>query len=101
MRRHGSILVIGNLAVVVASCGQPPPRPKEEQRTKIGLPLDTSPQEASTRHHDLFLQRAKELGSDVLVEAAEGDDAKQLQLAQSLLERGVAAAVDSHHSARS
>ena len=99
MRRHGSILVVGILAVLVATCGQPPPHPKEEPRPKIGLLLDTLREERWTRDRDLFLQRAKELGADVLVEAAEGDDAKQLQLAQSLLDRGVQTLVVIPHSA--
>jgi D-xylose transport system substrate-binding protein len=56
--------------------------------------MDTLQQEERwQRDRDLFLERAKELDADVLVEAAERDDARQLQQAESLLERGVQALV--------
>jgi ABC-type sugar transport system substrate-binding protein len=51
------------------------------------------------RDRDLFVERAKELDAEVLVEAAERDDAKQLQQAESLLERGVQALVVVPHNA--
>ena len=51
------------------------------------------------RDRDLFLERAKELRAEVLVESAEGDAAKQQQLAESLLERGVQALVVVPHNA--
>jgi D-xylose transport system substrate-binding protein len=50
------------------------------------------------RDRDLFLERAKELGADVLVESAELDDARQLQQAESLLAREVQALVVVPHS---
>ena len=50
------------------------------------------------RDRDLFLERAQQLGADVLVEAAERDDAKQLQQAESLLARGVQVLVVVPHS---
>lgn len=99
MTRHPVILVIGILSALVAACSKPPPQIKQEPRPKVGLLMDTLQEERWQRDRDLFLQRAKELGTDVLVEAAEGDDAKQLQLAESLLDRGVQALVVIPHSA--
>ena len=99
MTRHRSVLVIGMLSALVATCGQPPPPPKQEPRPKIGLLMDTLQEDRWKRDRDLFLQRAKELGTEVVVEAAEGDDAKQLKLAESMLERGVQALVVIPHSA--
>ena len=62
--------------------------------------MDTLQQEERwQRDRDLFLERAKELDADVLVEAAERDDAKQLQQAESLLERGVQVLVVVPHGA--
>jgi D-xylose transport system substrate-binding protein len=62
--------------------------------------MDTLQQEERwQRDRDLFLERAKELDADVLVEAAERDDARQLQQAESLLERGVQALVVVPHGA--
>ena len=73
---------------------------QEEPRPKIGLLMDTLKQEERwQRDRDLFLERAKELDADVLVEAAERDDARQLQQAESLLERGVQALVVVPHGA--
>ena len=51
------------------------------------------------RDRDLFVERAKELDAEVMVEAAERDDAKQLQQAESLLERGAQALVVVPHNA--
>jgi D-xylose transport system substrate-binding protein len=62
--------------------------------------MDTLQQEERwQRDRDLFLERAKELDADVLVEAAERDDARQLQQAESLLARGVQVLVVVPHNA--
>jgi D-xylose transport system substrate-binding protein len=88
------------LAVHIAACGGSSgrPAPAEEPRPKIGLLMDTL-EGRWPRDRELFLERAKELDADVLVEAAERDDAKQLQQAESLLERGVQALVVVPHNA--
>jgi D-xylose transport system substrate-binding protein len=105
MTSYGSAVVTGMLsALLIASgaCGSSnrPAQPPEEPRPKIGLLMDTLQQEERwQRDRDLFLERAKELDADVLVEAAERDDAKQLQQAESLLDRGVQALVVVPHSA--
>ncbi len=103
MIRYGSAVVLGMLSSVLIACGPSanrPAQPAEEPRPKIGLLMDTLQQEERwQRDHDLFLERAKELDADVLVEAAERDDAKQLKQAESLLERGVQALVVVPHGA--
>ena len=105
MVRSGSTGVFGILSALlltVSACGPSTPRPAQqaEPRPKIGLLMDTLQQEERwQRDRDLFLERAKELDADVLVEAAERDDAKQLQQAESLLERGVQALVVVPHGA--
>ena len=102
MRRYGSAVVIGMLAALLVACGQSSNRALQQQldsRPKIGLLMDTLQEERWQRDRDLFLERAKQLGADVLVESAERDDAKQLQQAESLLERGVQALVVVPHSA--
>jgi D-xylose transport system substrate-binding protein len=87
-------------SALLAACGQSPkPLPKGDPRPKIGLLMDTlAKEERWQRDRDLFLARAQQLNADVLVEAAERDDAKQLQQAESLLERGVQALVVVPHS---
>src|SRR5688572_9995476 len=97
------VLVIGMLAGLLAACGtsqEGTRKPQGEPRPKIGLLMDTLKEgERWQRDRDLFLERAKELRADVLVESAEGDAAKQQQLAESLLERGVQALVVVPHNA--
>lgn len=102
MTRSRSILVIGVLSGLIAACGpsQEGTRKPQEVRPKIGLLMDTLKEgERWTRDRDIFLERAKELRADVLVESADGDAAKQQQLADSLLERGVQALVVVPHNA--
>jgi D-xylose transport system substrate-binding protein len=102
-RRLSALLVSFSflIAVSVAGCGgssSRPPAVQEEPKPKIGLLMD-SLEGRLTRDRDLFVERAKELNAEVLVEAAGFDDAKQLQQAESLLERGVQALVVVPHSA--
>ena len=78
MTRYTPSLVIGMLSALLVACGsssERPIRPAEEPRPKIGLLMDTLQEERWQRDRDLFLERAKELGADVLVESAERDDA--------------------------
>ena len=56
---------------------------------RIGLSLDTLKEERWQRDRDLFVQFAKELGADVVVQAANGDDRVQMQQAENLLTQGV------------
>jgi D-xylose transport system substrate-binding protein len=106
MTRYRCTFVIGMLSAVLIACGacggssNRPARQAEEPRPKIGLLMDTLQQEERwQRDRDLFLERAKELDADVLVEAAERDDARQLQQAESLLARGVQVLVVVPHNA--
>ena len=91
MIRYSSAFVVVMLSALLSACGPSSGKlPKPEPRPKIGLLMDTlAKEERWQRDRDLFLERAQQLGADVLVEAAERDDAKQLQEAESLLARGV------------
>src|SRR5262245_66102968 len=84
----------------LTACGQSSrPLPQQDTRPKIGLLMDTlAKEERWQRDRDLFLERAQQLNAEVLVEAAERDDARQLQQAESLLSRGVQALVVVPHS---
>ena len=102
MTRYRTAFVITLLSAVLGACGSSERRPRvqEAPRPKIGLLMDTlSSEERWKRDHDLFVERVKQMGADVLVEAAERDDAKQLQQAESLLERGVQVLVVVPHGA--
>ncbi len=94
--------ILSVLSLVCVACGPSSPRPvqQEEPKIKIGLLMDTlQKDERWQRDRDLFVERAKELDAEVMVEAAERDDAKQLQQAESLLERGAQALVVVPHNA--
>jgi D-xylose transport system substrate-binding protein len=100
MTRYG--FVIGMCSALFLSCG--PSRDEaaqksEQPRPKVGLLMDTLQEERWQRDRDIFVERAKELGAEVLVESAERDDAKQLQQAESLLARDVQALVVVPHDA--
>jgi D-xylose transport system substrate-binding protein len=56
---------------------------------RIGISMDTLKEERWQRDRDLFVARAKELGAEVLVQAANGDDRVQVQQAENLLTQGI------------
>jgi D-xylose transport system substrate-binding protein len=100
MSRLGTALLISS-SLFLAACGSStnrPPAVKEEPKPKIGLLMD-SLDGRWQRDRDLFIERAKELDAEVMVEAAGFDDEKQLQQAQSLLDRGAQTLVVVPHSA--
>jgi D-xylose transport system substrate-binding protein len=105
MTRHVSPLVISLLFASLVACGPSPDtaarRNQAPPKPKVGLLMDTVQEERWQRDRDLFVDRAQELGADVLVESAERDDAKQLQQAESLLGKDVKVLVVVAHSAES
>ena len=60
-----------------------------KKAVRIGLSMDTLKEERWQHDRDLFLARAKELGAEVDVQAANGDDRTQIQQAANLLTQGV------------
>jgi D-xylose transport system substrate-binding protein len=97
----GAVVALGLIAALAAGCGPAGNTPKvaEEPRAKIGLLMDSLTEERWQRDRDLFVERAGELKADVLVESGDRDDARQLEQAQSLIDRGVQALVVVPHSA--
>lgn len=67
----------------------------------IGLSLDTLREERWQRDRDEFVARARELGAEVLVQAANNDDAVQNAQAENLLTQGVDVLVVAPHNAKS
>lgn len=55
----------------------------------IGLSMDTLKEERWQGDRDSFVQRAKALGADVLVQSANSDDTRQISDVQALISRGV------------
>jgi D-xylose transport system substrate-binding protein len=62
---------------------------KKEAGIKIGFSMDTLKEERWQNDRDLFTARAKELGAEVLVQAANSNDALQNSQAENLLTQGV------------
>lgn len=91
-------LAVASLSLIGCGGGgtsQPAQEPATSRRPpalKIGLLLDDL-HERWHRDRDLFVEIATDMGVDVLVEAAEGDQARQLQQADKMLEAGVKALV--------
>lgn len=68
-------------------------KPAETARPKIGFLMDSLRVERWQADLDAFQKRANELGADVLVETADGDDALQYEQAYKLLNAGIKALV--------
>ncbi len=65
----------------------------QKARPLIGLSMDTLKEERWLTDRDLFLARAKELGADVMVLAANSIDSQQITDVQSMITSGVDAIV--------
>ncbi|MEK6320831.1 MAG: D-xylose ABC transporter substrate-binding protein [Acidobacteriota bacterium] len=86
------ILLATSFLTIGCVCGPGEKCQKEAmpgKRIRIGFSMDTLKEERWQRDRDLFVARAKELGADVDVQAANGDDRVQTQQAENLLTQGV------------
>lgn len=85
--------IIAAIVLFTLSCTKGPAEKTGDSaglsRIRIGLSLDTLKEERWQRDRDLFVQYAKDLGADVVVQAANGDDRVQMQQAENLLTQGV------------
>lgn len=82
-------------AVVASSISGPQAKQKHGENTppRIGFLMDSLQVERWQTDLEVFQKRARELGADVLVETAEGDDAVQFEQAYKLLNSGIKALV--------
>ena len=101
MMKSFAVVALGIVCAATLGCGEGAERPRvpQEERPKVGLLMDTLEEERWQRDRDLFLERAKEMRADVMVESAERDDERQLQQAQAMLDQGVQSLVVSPHNA--
>ncbi len=100
--RHVMLVLFALSSFLIGACGKagdnskmantspdaPAAKPKDGP-IKIGLLLETLKEERWLRDRDLFVKKAKELGADVEIQVAEGNDVVQLQQAENLLTKGV------------
>jgi D-xylose transport system substrate-binding protein len=75
-------------------------RPKKgpNDPIKIGFSMDTLKEERWQRDKDLVEKRAKELGIEVVVQVANGDDNLQIKQAENLLTQGVDVLIVAPHN---
>jgi D-xylose transport system substrate-binding protein len=94
LARAAALFVTLVLCAALLACVQPAPQPggggaARNGPVRIGLSMDTLKEERWQRDRDLFVARAKELGAEVLVQSANGDDKAQVQQSENLLTQGV------------
>lgn len=71
---------------------------KENEEIIIGLSIDDLRLERWQKDRDLFVAQAKKLGAKVIVQSANGEDAKQMSQTENLLSQGVDILVIIPHS---
>jgi len=62
---------------------------REPGKIRIGFSMDSLLIERWQRDRDLFVAHAKELGAEVLVQSADGNDATQIRQCENLLTQGI------------
>jgi D-xylose transport system substrate-binding protein len=85
-------IVAALVAGLFAGCSRPPaekPTAGASKKIRIGFSMDTLKEERWHRDRDLLVKRAGELGAEVLVQAANGNDALQNSQAENMLTQGV------------
>jgi D-xylose transport system substrate-binding protein len=95
------------LALWIASgCSRPSAEkagtaPAGGKKIRIGFSMDTLKEERWHRDRDLLVKRANELGAEVLVQAANGNDALQNSQAENMLTQGVDVLLVAPHNGKS
>lgn len=75
------------LTALLTGCHAQPKR--EPGRLLIGFSMDSLQLERWQRDRDVFVRRAGELGAEVLVQSANGNDALQVEQSENLITQGV------------
>jgi D-xylose transport system substrate-binding protein len=98
LSRAAAFALAAAFAALSFACAQQPTGQPSKRGPRIGLSMDTLKEERWQRDRDLFVARAKELGAEVFVQSANGDDRVQAQQADNLLTLGVDALVVIPHN---
>jgi D-xylose transport system substrate-binding protein len=96
-RDRGTMLQLGSatllllmcLLALTSSCNSTKPARDKKGPIRMGFSMDSVLLERWQHDRDLFVQRAKELGAEVLVQSADGNDSVQVRQAENLLTQGV------------
>jgi D-xylose transport system substrate-binding protein len=102
--RAQAVLLLALLAAV--ACSRPAAEkagatPAGDRKIRIGFSMDTLKEERWHRDRDLLVKRAGELGAEVLVQAANGNDALQNSQAENMLTQGVDVLLVAPHNGKS
>lgn len=81
------------------SAGNAPGNQKRNGKLRVGLSMDSLKEERWQKDRDIFVKRVEELGAEVLVQSAEGNDETQVKQAESLLTQGIDVLVVIPHNA--
>ena len=84
-----SLVLLASAAFFAAGCKSGPQSREKGGPLRIGFSMDSLQLERWQRDRDLFVARAKELGAQVLVQSADGNDSVQVRQAENLLTQGV------------
>src|SRR5437868_14345341 len=107
MRKQMPLIVVAVLALFTGACvsgskqsSESGPRKKKgpNDPVVIGFSMDTVKEERWQRDKDLVEKRAKELGMQVSVQVANGDDNLQVKQAENLLTQGVDVLIVAPHN---
>ena len=86
---RGLILALLPFAAILFGCHDKGSGHGNNAPIRIGFSMDSLQLERWRRDRDLFTKRAQELGGEVLVQSADGNDSVQVQQAEDLLTQGV------------
>jgi D-xylose transport system substrate-binding protein len=90
------------LSLLLAGCESKPAAnagPPAAKKIRIGFAMDALKQERWQKDRDLFLAKAAELGAEVLLQTADGNDDAQMKQVESLLTQGIDVLVIVPHNA--
>lgn len=93
-----SCLISVVTGLVLSRSNATPVSSKKRPRPLVGLSLDTLKEERWQRDRDNFVKKTGELGADVKVQSANGDDVRQVNDVQSLITEGVDVIVIAPHN---
>lgn len=86
------------LSVILMACGQDANKTSDvdsssatnsDDKLKIGLSVSDLTLERWQHDRDFFVEKAEELGAEVVVQSANGDEAEQLSQIQNMLSQGI------------
>ncbi|WP_340082089.1 D-xylose ABC transporter substrate-binding protein [Terribacillus sp. FSL K6-0262] len=100
MKKCKGLLLLGLVSLllfVLAACGQDVGKDSTDDsgrgeggdKLKIGLSVSDLTLERWQHDRDFFVEKAEELGAEVLVQSADGDEAKQLSQIQNMLSQDI------------